>query len=150
MRFLSGSSAEQFLSDLVYSKKQVHKNCIDITAKKIYKLKGGAKLDFGGSEYKEAPKDIITPELKDKEDKYGWWELERDYYLVKYNERLTIAPGQKAVLLPHKRLINAAASQAVRIYDKSGEIINNLVVSENISIKENARLSRLFIVEDLD
>ncbi len=149
MGFLSNREVQNFLSDLIYAKKQVHKNCIDLTVKKIYKLKGGAKLDFGDSEYKEAPRDILKPELKEKDDDYGWWELEQGYYILKYNERLTIAPGQKAIITPHQRLIDSAAGQAARIYDKSGEITNNLIVmSEKISIKENARISRLFIFED--
>lgn len=148
MGFLIASQAEEFLADLVYAKKQVHKNSIDLTAKKIYKLAGGGKLDFGGSEYEKAPANILKPEFKDKDDNYGWWNLEKGFYIVKYNESLAISPTQKAIILPHERLVEAAASHPVSIYDKSGEIKSSLIVHEKLSIKENARISSLYIYEN--
>ncbi len=147
MKFLSGKEAAQYLENIVYAKKQVHKYCVDLTVARIYKLTGGGSLDFGGGEYKESDKKVLKPKKKNVEDDYGWWNLDRGSYLVKFNERFTIAPGQKALVQSHPRFVKAGAVHPVLYTEASGEIVISVQILTRLNIKENARISELRIIE---
>ncbi|MGM0440994.1 MAG: dCTP deaminase [Elusimicrobiota bacterium] len=147
MRFLTGNEAANYLEDIVYEKKQVHKHCVDLTVGRLYKVTAGGELDFGGGEYSKGEKKPLKPRKKDPQDDYGWWEIEPGSYLVKLNERFTIAPVQKAFIQPHSRLLKAGATHPNLIIEESGEIVIPLNVLTELSIKENSRITEFRIIE---
>jgi len=147
MKFLSGEEVKNFLQGLVYEKKQVHKHCVDLTVQKIYRLEGRGELDFGGSEYRTAEKKLIKPKKRDGGDRYGWWELKPGCYIFKFNELLTLAEGQKAVIQMHSRLMESGGCHFTLFTEDSGEIRVPVIVSGKVSVKENARVSEVRILE---
>ena len=148
MKFLSGEKVKNFMEDIICEKKQVHKHCVDLTVKKIYRLRSGASLDFGGSEYKAADKKPLKPVKTGKEDKYGWWKLTPGSYIFRYNELLTLAPGQKAVIQMHPRVSESGVCHTSCIKEESGEILMHVIVADETCLKENARVSEVRIMEE--
>ena len=130
---------------LVYFPKQVNYPCLDLTVDKIYSLQSQGALDFGGSEYQHADREVIPPEIEN-DPKYGWWTLDKGEYIVEYNEIL-MNKEYFAIVFPHKRLqmtgcyhspfiVNPATSE-----DHKSLSSLLIVSSESVRIKENARIS---------
>ena len=134
------------LSGLLHLDTQGFPLGVDLTVAEVHRLTGGGKLDFGGSEFAAAETEKLAPEKVDAEDDYGWWHLEAGMYLIRYNERLTLAEGELGLVLPHERLLRAGASHGA--FSVTGEtgLETLLTVSEQgCQIKENARVSRLVV-----
>ncbi|MFW6134901.1 MAG: dCTP deaminase [Elusimicrobiota bacterium] len=148
MKFLPGQETKNYLEDIVYEKKQVHKHCVDLTVKKVYQVTGESSMDFGGSEFEPAEKKILKPKKKNDQDKYGWWNLKPGYYMFKYNELLTLAPGQKAIVQIHPNLLKSGGFHPTIIKENSGELNIPVIVNKKTNIKENARVSEVRIIEN--
>lgn len=118
---------------------------IDLSVNEIFKVNSRGKLDFGGSEYQPSKTIKINSEKKNEDDDYGWWNLKRGIYLVKYNEKIATSP---VFIQPHKRLIKTGSYTTSRIIDEKGEINDLLFVGENgLDIKENARIATVFDIK---
>ncbi len=148
MRYLSGREAIKFLTDTVYEKKQVNKHTVDLTADCIYKIAPGARLDFGGGEFSPAPRRALKPKLNKPSDEYGWWQLKKGMYMVRYNEMLKIPPRHKAFIEPNLRLLKSGVIHPSVTIEESGEILLPLMCIEDTHIKENARISCLRMIKE--
>jgi hypothetical protein len=139
-----------FIGNIIQEKTQVEGDSIYLTVSKIFKLTTKGEIDFAGSEYKESEREIIEPVKRSSEDKYGWWELNLGEYFIEFNEKLQdIIPKDKTVVLqPSERLIGNGAFHPTRVLNKRGKISTILCVGKNgLKIKENARVSRLFVLD---
>lgn len=139
-----------FIGNIIHEKTQIDEDSIYLTVSKIFNLTTKGEIDFGGSEYKESEREIIEPVKRSLEDKYGWWELNPGEYFVMFNEKLQdIIPKDKTVILqPSERLIKTGAFHPTRVLNKRGAISTILYVGNNgLKIKENARVSRLFVLD---
>jgi len=145
---LSGKKATALLSNLVYEKKQVNRQSIDLTVKSVSRVATTGKIDFGGSEYAAGEKVALTPEKLDSSDEYGWWYLAAGEFLVEYNERLSLPSDHIAILQPHERLMECGATHDTRLITETGEKLFSMmhVCQADVRIKENARVSKLIIV----
>ena len=132
------------LNGIISEKHQIFDGYAVLTIGRIYRC-SSSSFDFGGSEYKEAVLDEIKPEKKEQDDKYGWWELEEDYYIAEFNEGVEIPDGKTSVLQPWRDRFPASATHPARILKgKNDKIRIILIASEaGIKIKENARFSEL-------
>ncbi len=150
MKRETGGDILSFIGNIIYEKKQVEGDSLYLTVSKIFRLTTKGEIDFGGSEYKESEKEIIEPVKRKPEDKYGWWDLSLGEYFVEFNEKLQdIIPEDKLVILqPSERLTKNGASHPIRVLQKKGKISTILYVGKNgINIKENARVSRLIVLD---
>ena len=122
----------------------------DLTAARIYRLTSGGQLDFGGSEFAAADREAIDTEKKNPDDDYGWWHLEAGAYLVEFNETLALKPGQMAYIQPHNRLMRAGGHHPGFLTQGTPDDLAVLlhVSPQGLHIKENARISTLFLIED--
>jgi hypothetical protein len=148
MKILESGQILQFLTNLVYEKKQVHFTSVDLTVKSIAKVLVGGSLDFGGSEYKSAEREVIEPEKAGPSEKYGWWSLDEGDYFVEYNEELSLPSGCIAIIQPHERIIESGITHATRFLTESDDrpIISMIHVGRGrVHIKENARISNLIV-----
>ena len=146
MKFLSGEETADFLEDLIYLDTQVSDKGLDLTVSSIYKLTERGELDFGGGERKDGELREIEPELRDEEDDYGWWELEKGTYLMEYNESLT-EDCESAYIQPLLRLTRNSAVHPSKFVEQL-DLVPLTVGDEGLSIKENSRVSRIFVVKD--
>lgn len=122
---------------------QSHDHGFHLTVARIGRVVEGGSLDFGGSEAEEANFEWLEPEERSEEDDYGWWDLTSGSFVVEYNEQL--ADDAFAIVHPLERLIRAGGSHSTFCVENPDEPIRSLlrVGGEGLSVKENARLSRL-------
>lgn len=150
MKKEKGADILEFISNLIYEKKQVEDYGIYLTIGKIFQFKDKGQVDFGGSEYKESELAEITPVKHKEEDKYGWWDLTGGEYLIEFNEELQkLLPAAELVILqPSERIMANGSFHTTKVLEKKGKIKVTLYVGKNgIKIKENARVSKLIVLD---
>ncbi len=153
MRLLSGADAADHIAGIIHPKYQVHGFSVHLTVRKIYAVDPLGKLDFGGGEYAPAGRiEIATHQLR-PDDKYLWWDLDKESYFVECNETLNLAPDQIALIEPEDRLLRAGGWHApifVRGHVDPVELLLTVGVPQ-LRVKENARIARvrLFRIGDL-
>jgi hypothetical protein len=143
MKALYCTEFENIIQNLINKDKQLHGKTLFLTLKHVYKIVGKGKVDFGGSEFVEADKELLIPVKINPEDKYGWWELEPGTYHIEFNERFENENDILFILSPSRRItLNGTFHSTVVTIDHKYSPKALLVVGANgISIKENARIS---------
>ena len=140
----------QIVHGLISEKKQMPEaeDVVIVTAKRIGRFTHNGTLDFGGSEYTEAPVEWIEPEKKNPDDDYGWWMLEPGDYLVEYNESVTPARGMRCYLQIWDQAARNGLSQSFRLIAQADDPLQAVVRagSAGVGIKENARVSVVGVV----
>lgn len=139
----------QNITGAIAIKKQVNYPYFDLTVQKLFRIKTGGQLDFGGSEYEQSSTTPCLPVKRKPEDQYGWWDLHEGYFLIKYNERLNLMKNQGAILQPHNRLLACGCFHPTLMITKIDDLFRILlwVPKIGIKIKENSRISQLIIFE---
>ena len=148
MQLMSGNEIKKHVSNMIHEESQVEENYVDLTVKHIYHLTGKGAVDFGGSEHIIRPQKELPPQKKEAEDEYGWWHLTGGTYLIQFNESLELG-GLVGTISPHSRLLNSGAYHAPRIVTGNMSVveIHMTLGPQGIDIKENARVSSLYILE---
>jgi len=148
MRYLPGDEVAALLENLIHQPRQAQAYACDLTVAGVSALTRSGALDFGGSEYTEAEHHLLEPVWED-DPRYGWWTLSPGAYVIRFNEHMALASDQIAFIQPHQRLMQAGGyhpSFYFRGVRDSLEVI--LVVSApDLRIKENARLSKLLVLQ---
>lgn len=150
MKKEAGDDILGFISNIIHEKKQVEDYGVYFTIGKVFRFTGKGEIDFGGSEYKKSKIQEIDPVKRKEEDKYGWWELSAGEYLIEFNEELQeVLPDAKLVILqPSERITLNGVFHATKVIEKKGKIRLTLYVGKNgINIKENARISKLIVLD---
>ena len=134
---------EKNILNLVYKGKQFHGKTLFLTLKEVFRITGKGKVDFGGSEFVEADREIIEPVKKIPEDQYGWWDLDPGTYHVKFNESFEFEKEMLYIITPSKRILSNGAYHptSVTIESKYSPSALLIVGGNGIAIKENARIS---------
>ncbi len=153
MELLSGKDAANHIAGIIHAKYQVHGFSVHLTVRKIHGVDPVGKLDFGGSEYIPAGRVELAPRQLRPEDKYLWWELNKESYFIECNETLNLAQDQIALIEPEDRLLRAGGWHAplfVRGHVDPVELLLTVGVPQ-LRIKENARIARvrLFHIGDM-
>lgn len=145
MEELAGGGIAEMVADPVHAETQVEDNAVTLTAGTIYRLEGSPSFDFGGSEYEPAEAERIEPEKRSDDDKYGWWELERGVYLVKFNEGVRVPEGSMAVLQAWWKVLSNGLSQPTQVFTGDHTELHQVIYvpEHGANIKENARISEL-------
>lgn len=144
---LSSDALAQQIDGLIHFDTQQAPDGLDLTVDSVYRTTGHGQLDFGGSEFNAAPREVLTPVLDDPEDDYAWWTLEQGAYVVRYNESLTLEEGQRAHIFPLERTLLAGAHHGTFVLDDDRRPLETLLVVSHLGcrLKENCRLSRLTV-----
>lgn len=148
-KIIDPESIASTIQGILSTKKQFSGKFIDLTIAKLYRIKSGARLDFGGSEYQPGNLEPCAPSKVNPEDKYGWWQLHEGYFLMEFNEKIKLPENQMAAIQPHPHFLSGGCFHPT---------INTLEINEElkipfwvpkigIQIKENARISRMVIVD---
>jgi hypothetical protein len=129
--------------NLVYPAKQLKKNTLELTINSIDSFYSQGHLDFGGSEFRSALYENVTPIIED-DPKYAWWSLSPGQYSITYNEMLN-DPNYYAIIYPHTRLIQTGSAHPAFYWSptsKNQKIKTILQVGEKgVRLKENSRIS---------
>lgn len=145
MKILSGKETAELLKNMTYLDTQLAEQGVDLTVGGIYQLRGRGKIDFGGSERKDANISKIEPTLRNPDDDYGWWKLESGTYLLEYNE--TLKTEKLSFIQPLPRLTRNSAFHPVLFARELG-LVPLHVGEKGIAIKENSRVSRILVIEE--
>ncbi|GAB4367923.1 MAG: deoxycytidine triphosphate deaminase [Calditrichia bacterium] len=142
-------SLENTISGLISAKKQIFDSYLDLTIGKLYRLKNSGQLDFGGSEFQPAQVEPCFPVKRNAEDNFGWWTLHEGYYLIEFNESFQLSSNQIAVLQPHPHLLANGCSHPNLLFRTLNSDFRCpiWIPKIGIQIKENSRISRVWILE---
>ena len=145
---LKGEEIVSSADGLVSAKKQQGEFSLDLTVRSISVVDLGGALDFGGSEYQEAPSSFLEPEKKTPDEPYGWWILAAGDYLIRYNERIKIPGNGLIIIFPHERLLAAGASHSPSVVENLDEnvCVTIHVGPQGLKIKQNARVSKVAVL----
>ena len=117
-----------------------------LTVKRVGRITGGGSLDFGGSEYSEGVIEWIGPRKKSENDDYGWWYLNNGSYWVEYNESIDLPEETLLCFQPWEKAVKAGivhpSGFMTALIETPATIVT--VGDYTVSIKENARISRVF------
>ena len=143
---LRGSQARSFVESLIHAKTQIQGHRIVLTVGQIARLSGSASFDFGGGEFSDCTKELLTPDKPDPDD-YGWWTLHPGTYLIEFNEGLDLPSGHIAVLQPWGQTAANGLTHPTRVLSGRHRTVAVPVSVRDVEfhIKENARLSELLV-----
>ncbi len=146
---LEGNSLEDLVLNTISKAKQISQIYVDLTLRRLYRLKSGASLDFGGSEFVPGSTEPVLPVKRQPDDSYGWWELHEGYYQMEFNEKLALEGGRIAILQPHPHLLAGGCVHPTLVLRdiREDNRIPLWVPKIGIHIKENARISRVIIID---
>jgi len=143
--FLSGEELKKYVDGIIHEDTQLAETGIDLTVDNVKKPTSTTELDFGGGEEKPGNLEIIKPEKRSTEDKYGWWKLGGGIYIIDLNEDISVSEGL-GVIAPLARLTSGGSFHPPLLF--AGNIENSPILyvsSSGLNLKENARLSRLMV-----
>ncbi|MFP4303151.1 MAG: hypothetical protein ACLFPW_00330 [Spirochaetaceae bacterium] len=120
-----------------------------LTVGRIGTLVGRGSLDFGGGEFAPSPTAWQEPVKASPDDKYGWWHLEPGSYLLEFNESILLEDGERAVLQIWEQVARTGVAHPTELIVASREPLATVmqVGTPGVDIKENARISRVLLLE---
>lgn len=145
-RVLSGEETAEHVENMTYKDKQVQEKGLDLTIKDVSVPSGPGSVDFGGSEFEAQEKEPIPMKIPAGE-KHGWWNLAPGQYIITYNEKFRVPEGRVGIIQPLDRILNNNTSHpSIMITDGREPLAMVLSVgAPGIEIKQNARISRLYL-----
>jgi deoxycytidine triphosphate deaminase len=148
-RIISPDNFIDQITGIISPKKQVNHPFIDLTVHKIYRMRSSGKVDFGGSELEGCVTEHCLPVKQNPEDSYGWLDLHEGYFEIEYNESFTLSKNQIAIIQPHIRLLKCGCLHPTLFITQIDNTFQMQiwVPKIGIKIKENSRVSQLFIYE---
>jgi len=150
MAFLASEDFIENITGIIHKGTQQHDQHCDLTVSEVHRITGAGSLDFGGSEFRPATIEKITPKKQKPDDDYGWWDLGKGPYKIIFNETVDDLPGT-GIISPHDH-----AKQSGLISDtflispneNKDKLSMNVTVSEaGCHIKENARIASLHVLK---
>jgi deoxycytidine triphosphate deaminase len=144
---LSGEDTAAYVENIVHLETQQADYGIDLTVDALFRITGEGALDFGGSEFEQASRRMLEPELAKPGNSYGWWTLEEGSYIVRFNESLQLSDDVIARIEPLERLLQTGVTHASQHLGRSTAPIETLLIvgSPGVQLKENCRISRLLV-----
>ena len=145
--YLSGDDTAKYVENIVHLATQEADRGLDLTVDQLFRITGGGALDFGGSEFEEAQRERLDPNLAQPDDSYGWWMLEEGEYIARFNESLRLEEGAIALIEPLERLLQAGVTHAPHHLTSSADPVEVLLTvgAPGARLKENCRVSRLLV-----
>lgn len=127
--------------------KQLTPNGIDLTVDKVSKFKKAGSLDFSNKERMIPEAEEVSPAKKNKEDKYGWWELQEGIYKIKTNEAVNLPNNLIALAFSRTSILRMGCLTSHGVWDAGfsgkGEFTLTVQNPAGVKIKQNARIAQL-------
>lgn len=148
MQLLSSKNISEYINQIIHEDTQMHARSVDLSVKAIDMPQKPGALDFGGSEFEAAGYETIPAAKRNKDDDYGWWNLQGKMYRLIFNEELTLSNELIAIISPHKHVLEAGLVANSYVAAESGPL--DMMVqapSCGCNIKENARAAAAYLFE---
>ena len=145
MRLMPGNELATFVKNMTYAAKQIQDDCVHLTGAQVVRLLSQGKVDFGGSEYKEAETEPAQLRKLTVDDQHGWWTLGPGTYVLDLNETVELPLHCFALITPLERIVMNGCFHPTVVAPPNGETIRIPfhVGTKGIEIKQNARISKL-------
>ncbi len=148
MILLQSDELGNHLQSIIHRDTQQHQTHFDLTVAKVHRFSKAGSLDFGGSEFEPAGKELIDPQKKEDDD-YGWWHLSEGTYQATMNEQIKDVEDTIALLAPHHHAQEAGIIANTQILSSNAgqPVTMNLQIPRaGCNIKENARIAVLYLL----
>ncbi|WP_440998926.1 hypothetical protein [Fodinibius sp. SL11] len=149
MFFLKSGELQNHINSIIHKETQQHETHFDLTVSTVHKYAKAGSLDFGGSEFKPAEKELIKPQ-KNQGDDYGWWNLPQGHYQATMNETIKEVEDTIAFIGLHSHAREAGiisnASMLSNQQDENAITLNFFAPDPGCNIKENARFAVLYLL----
>ncbi|MDP7033327.1 MAG: hypothetical protein QF752_02425 [Planctomycetota bacterium] len=150
MKVLSGTEIFKRIEGSIHAEQQVFERWVELTVATVGRFEGPGVLDFGGSQFRSAPKNTISPEVRDPGEEFGWWFLDPGAYWIELNEKIRMSGISLGQVSPSPRLLSCGAYHpliAIPTSIEEATISLPLIVSERgLDLKQNARISTLMLM----
>jgi len=134
---IPGSEALKNVDEMIDSKIQVQPNGVDLTIRKVYRLKGVGVLKFRGKE---------LPKYEELSWKSGdTLKLDVGAYVIEYNEIIKVPKDCIAMVFPRSTLLRMGCDLRGALWDSGyvGRSHSLLLVYNPIILHKNARIAQL-------
>ena len=132
----------EIISDAIDMKKQSQVNGFDLSVKEILTFKGDGAIDFDNS--KRVLPDYEPMELINDE----YWDLKPGYYVVRYNEVVSVPLNAVGILQPRSTLLRMGGTMIGAYWDSgySGRGQGMMVVGHPLKVYKNARVAQIVFI----
>jgi dUTP pyrophosphatase len=138
---------KDLISDYINLEKQLTPNGFDLTVGSLYEFTAPGALDFSNSERVIPEGQEILARKRNRDDKYGWWQLSPGAYKVRTNETVTLPNNLVALAFPRTSLLRMGGFVQNGVWDAGfsgkGEFILAVANAGGINIKQNARIVQI-------
>jgi dUTP pyrophosphatase len=126
------------VQDLIDKKVQIQQCGVDITAGKVFGLKGTGVLDFSNEKRK-------LPEYKEIEPENDSWHLNPGVYHLVMNERIVLPNNIAGLLLPRSSALTCGLEVHTAVWDPgyTGRSFIHASVVRDIILYKNARVAQM-------
>jgi dUTP pyrophosphatase len=130
---------------------QLTPNGFDLTAGSVFEFIDSGALDFSNKERVIPEVKEVSPEKRNPQDKFGWWNLKMGAYKVRTNETINLPEDLVIIAFPRSSLLRQGAFTQTAVWDAgfSGKsefilVINN---SKGLRLKQNARIVQIIFIK---
>ncbi len=142
--------SENLIDSYIDLDKQLTPNGFDLTAGKIFEFNSQGALDFSNLERVVPEGKKILPEKLNREDKFGWWNLNKGAYKVRTNEIVNLSNSLIAFTYTRTSVLRMGAFTQHGVWDAGfkgkGEFILVVENANGLRLKENARVVQIVFV----
>ena len=131
----------QLITGYIDLEKQLQPSGFDLSLREVHAYAGGGTVDFSNKERTIAPTTPLQPDAE------GWYTLNRDCYLIMYNEVVKMPLDLVAIARPRSTLLRNGVTMETAVWDPGyhGKGSSLLVVHNpsGVRLKKNARMTQL-------
>ncbi len=139
------------VTDYIDLETQLTPNGFDLTAACVFCFKSGGALDFSNKERVIPEAKGVVIRKKNKNDKFGWWNLKKGIYKIVTNEIVSLPKDLIAVSFPRSSLLRMGVFTHTGVWDAGFKGRSEFVlVVENpsgLKLKQNARVVQLIFTK---
>lgn len=141
---------KELIADCINLESQLTPNGFDFTAGSVFEFLDSGALDFSNKERVIPQVREISPEKKNSEDKFGWWNLRKGTYKIRTNESINLPDDLVAIAFPRSSLLRMGAFTHTAVWDAGfkgkSEFILVVENPKGLRLKQNARIIQVIFV----
>lgn len=134
---IPGRDAQNFIHHMVDPKVQVQPNGVDLTVRRVFRIRGVGEISFDSKK---------LPEYEElKWDSNGRLKLEPGAYIIEYNEVIEVPRDCIAMVFPRSTILRMGCDLRGALWDSGyvGRSRSLLIVYNPIVLHKNARIAQL-------
>lgn len=138
------NAIKKLVSNAVDISQQIQQCGIDLTVNNILKIDHHGSINFDNTNRKIPGNSVVPIHLGEKGEE-SFWYLTEGYYIVKYNEQISLKDNVMGQVFPRSSLMRMGATIQSAVWDPGyvGKGMGLLIVSTPIRVYKNARIAQM-------